>query len=142
MYDIYIAGKLTKSSNLEKQKKFYESIAKIAKKTLFSVYVPHKHTDPIKHANISAEKVYNIDSEIVANAKIIIAYVGEPSLGVGTELEIAKNNKTKIILLFHKDCKVSRMALGNPGVTSIIKYSSIQDALNQLEILLTKIKQE
>lgn len=131
MFDVYVAGELTRCANPEEQKKFYEDIAELCRECGLSVYLPHQHTDPIKHPHVSPEEVYKKDYDIVANAKIIIAYVGQPSLGVGIELEIAKNNNTGIILVFQKDEKVSRMARGIPDV-KIIRYDSKEDALNQL----------
>ncbi len=140
MFDIYISGGLTRSENPDGQEKFFENIAELCEELGFSVYLPHKHTDPIKHPNITPKEVYEKDYGIVANAKIIIAYVGEPSLGVGIELEIAKNNNTDIVLIFHKNDKVSRMARGVPGVKFIVQYDSEEDALNQLRDVLRNYK--
>jgi hypothetical protein len=137
MFDVYVAGELTRSANPDEQKKFYEDIAQICREAGLSVYLPHQHTDPISHPHLSPEEVYRKDYDIVANAKIIIAYVGQPSLGVGIELEIAKNNNIDIILIFRKDEKVSRMARGIPGVKAI-QYESQKDALNQLKKALKK----
>jgi hypothetical protein len=132
MFDIYIAGELTRCSDSEKRKEFYEAIAEICKRAGFSVYLPHQHTDPVAHPNVSPKEVYRKDFDIVAKARMIIAYVGEPSLGVGTELEIAKNNDTDIILHHFNSDKVSRMALGNSGVKKIITYDSEDECLEKL----------
>lgn len=132
MHDIYVAGALTVSDNPEGQKRFYERIADVCQEAGFRAYLPHKSTDPRKHPNVTPEDVYRKDYEMVAKAKIIIAYVGAPSLGVGTELEIAKNNSTDIVLIFHKNETVSRMPKGNPGVKKIIIYESEEDALDQI----------
>ena len=137
MFDAYVAGELTRCATPEEQKKFYEGIAEVCKECGFSVSLPHQHTDPIAPPHVSPQEVYKKDYDIVANAKVIIAYVGQPSLGVGIELEIAKNNNTDIILIFRKDEKVSRMARGIPGVKAI-QYESQEDALNQLKKALEK----
>lgn len=138
MFDIYVAGELTRSEDPEEQKKFYEEIAEVCRELGYSVYLPHQHTDPVEHPDVAPQEVYMKDYGIVANAKYLVAYVGKPSLGVGTELEIAKNNNTRIILLFHKSDKVSRMATGNPGIKKIIQYESRGDALKQLRGALKK----
>jgi len=141
MFDVYIAGELSGSTTPDERKKFYEDIVEVCKDCGLSAYLPHHHTDPIKHAHISPQEVYKKDYDMISNAKLIIAYVGRPSLGVGTELEIARNNNTGIILIFHKDDRVSRMARGNPGVKKIIQYESEEDALRKLRKYLQKYTQ-
>lgn len=136
MYDIYIAGSLTNSKNPDEQKKFYEEIAEVCKQSNFSVYLPHQHTDPIQHPDVSPEEVYNKDYEKVVKANCIVAIVDKPSLGVGIELEIAKNNNTGIILVYHKDEKISRIVRGNPGIKHTIQYETKEDALRRLRTIL------
>jgi hypothetical protein len=138
MFDVYISGELTRCENPDEQKKFYVDIAVVCKELGYSVYLPHENTDPIKHPDVTPQEVYRKDYEIVSNAKYIIAYVGKPSLGVGIEIEIAKNSNVFIILIFHKDDKISRMARGNPGVKRIIQYESKEDALNQIRDALRR----
>ena len=136
MEDIYISGPLTQVPHPEEAKKFYESIAAVCEELGFSVYVPHQHTDPIQHPDVTPAEVYTKDYNQIAQAKMIIALVDVPSVGVGMEIEIAKNNNTKIILLYHKEAKVGRMTRGNPGITHTIVYENHADALMQLKTIL------
>ena len=101
-----------------------------------SAYVPHKHTDPMEHPEHTPQDVYNRNHDIVANARMIIAYVGEPSIGVGGELEIAKNNDTEIIIHFFRNEKVSRMARGNPSVVTEITYETEDECLEKIREFL------
>lgn len=138
MPQVYVTGELTLCKNPEEQKKFYEAIAAVCEETGFSTYLPHKHTDPIDHPDVTPREVYEKDHDIVANAEYLIAYAGQPSLGVGIELEIANKNDTRIIMMLHKDDKVSRMALGCPGVDTLIAYESEEDALEQVQKALSR----
>ncbi len=140
--NIYIAGTLTQAVSPEQIKKFYERIAEVVTQQGFEAYLPHKNTDPIQHAHISAREVYEKDYEMISNSDIMICFVGEPSLGVGTELEIAKNNDVKIILIYPEGQKISREALGNPAVAERIIYSSEEEALDKLGPILNIIKKK
>lgn len=138
----YIAGTLTSARFPDKTKKFYEKIAEVVAQKGFEAYLPHKHTDPVEHAHISAREVYEKNHEMISNSEIVICFAGEPSTGVGTELEIAKNNNVKIILIYSKEQKVSREALGNPAVAERIIYSSEEEALDKLGPILDIIKKK
>lgn len=138
----YIAGTLTRAQFPEKIKKFYERIAEVAAQKGFESYLPHKHTDLIAQAHISAREVYEKNHEMISNSEIIICFAGEPSTGLGTKLEIAKNNNVKIILIYPKEQKVSREALGNPAVAEKIIYSSEEEALDKLGLILDIIKKK
>lgn len=127
----YIAGGLT-YINEQNQKRFYEKIARACQNFKIEAYLPHKHTDPIKHKNIPPRKVYEIDLEKIKNSDLLIADVSEPSLSVGTELEIAKESNVNVILLAETNTKISRMALGNPAVVKTIFYNKQPEALSQL----------
>lgn len=136
MHDIYIAGGLTRCKDPGRMKRFYEKIADACREAGFSPYLPHQHTDPREHPEHAPQDVYAKNHEIVSKARMIIAYVGEPSLGVGSELEIAKNNRTRIILHFFSTDKVSRMARGNPAVLKTITYDSEDEAISKIREFL------
>lgn len=135
---IYIAGALTHSD--EWQKKIYEEIAKMCESVCDNVYVPHLGgTDPVEHPEVTPRDVWKKNNQTVSSSDLIIAYVGEPSLGVGGELEIARTAHSDIIIWWFKGQKVSRMARGNPMVKIQIeakdeKYlrKEIKSALNKL----------
>jgi hypothetical protein len=138
MYDVYIAGSLTICEDPDARKQFFENIAKVCESCGLSVYLFHKHTDPKEHPEHTPRDVYERNYNIIANAKFVIAYVGEPALGVGMELEIAKNNNTEVILLYSNQEAVSRMARGNPSVVETITYDSEGEALEKLAEFLTE----
>jgi hypothetical protein len=123
---IYIAGALTHAGN--KQKEIYEEIADLCREFCNDVYVPHLGgTDPVKNPEVTAFDVWQKNFKIVSESDLLIVYAGEPSLGVGAELEIARIAGNKIILWWFKGEKVSRMARGNPAVVKMIEAESLED---------------
>ncbi len=80
---VYISGALTTGSGIENIKKFYEAIGDLCIEKEMQVYIPHKHTDPVQHADVLPQEVYLKDVRQVSKSDLVIAYVGMPSLGVG-----------------------------------------------------------
>jgi nucleoside 2-deoxyribosyltransferase len=132
----YISGALTGMPNVDQLKKFYEDIARLCRKLGHSAYLPHQRTDPIIHADVPAREVYERDKQEVLRADFVIAYVGVPSLGVGTEIEIAREAQIPIILLYEQGTAVSRMVRGNPAVIREIIFSDPLTAVEELEKFL------
>jgi hypothetical protein len=132
---IYIAGALTHAGN--KQKEIYGEIADLCREFCSDVYVPHLGgTDPVKNPEITAFDVWQKNFKIVSESDLVIAYAGEPSLGVGAELEIARNAGNKIILWWFKGEKVSRMARGNPAVIKMIEAENKENLFELIKIAL------
>lgn len=132
---IYVSGPLTCSD--EKRKKTYENIARICSTVCNNVYVPHLGgTDPTADPDIKPQTVWKKDHREVASSDLIVAYVGEPSLGVGAELEIARITASDLILWWFKGEKVSRMALGNPAVKYKVEAEDENDLENKLKTIL------
>ncbi len=128
----YISGALTGIDHLPGLKKFYEDLAEVCGSHSITAYVPHLQTDPKNSPQISPQDIYAIDRKQVCESNLVIAYVGFPSLGVGQEIEIARENDIPVLLLMECDAVVSRMARGNTAVVAEIRFTDYQDALNQL----------
>ena len=75
----------------------------------------------------------------VEKSQIVLAYVGVPSLGVGQELEIAREKNIPIVLLMEKNAVISRMARGNPMVTAEIRFSDFQDRASTTRPLAARV---
>ena len=117
----------------------YEELGETVKKFASDVYIPHLGgTDPVLNPGVTPLDVWIKDHREVASSDLVIAYVGEPSLGVGAELEIARVTASNIILWWFKGEKVSRMALGNPAVSAKIEADNKEDLLNKIYELLIK----
>jgi len=121
-------------------KKFYEDIGAICRQFDMNPYIPHQHTDPERHPNITPRQVFERDYKQILKSDLIIAYVGMPSLGVGSEIMMsAEEGNIPIILLHEKGRKVSRMARGHPAVIDEIAFTDYSDALSQLQRRLKKM---
>jgi 2'-deoxynucleoside 5'-phosphate N-hydrolase len=131
-HSAYVSGVLTGASDLDGLKAFYEAIAQVCAQAGIDAYVPHRVTDPVRNADLTPRQVYELDRIKVAAADLIIAYVGFPSLGVGMEIEIARQHNRPVLLLVEKDTRISRMARGNPAVIAEIRFTDFPDALRQL----------
>lgn len=123
MKQVYISGPLTNSS----KKELYELLGEEFEKCGFSAYIPHQYTDPVKNSKITPEKVYQTDYRKIIESSLLVAYVGEPSLGVGQEIQIASFHAIPILLVYEKEARVSRMTLGNPGVKQTFKYETLEN---------------
>ena len=136
----YVSGVLTGVESLDVLKKFYEDISRVCAAEGVAAYVPHLVTDPVKNAEFTPKEVYELDRLHVIESNLVIAYVGVPSLGVGQEIEIARENGIPVLLLMEKDAKISRMARGNPAVIAEIRFDDFRDALKQLSLWLREWK--
>lgn len=120
---VYISGPLTNSS----KKELYELLGEEFEKCGFSAYIPHQHTDPKKNADIKPDKIYQTDYRKIIESSLVVAYVGEPSLGVGQEIQIAAFHQIPILLVFEKGARVSRMTLGTPGVKQTFQFDTFEN---------------
>ncbi|QIR39214.1 XRE family transcriptional regulator [Tolypothrix sp. PCC 7910] len=137
---VYISGALTGIDKLTEIRAFYESIGSICEEVEFQAYVPHLNTDPILHAQITPQEVFEIDKNHVIQADLVIAYIGYPSLGVGMELAYAEMKAIPIILLYEIGKEISRFPRGIPTVFSEIKFSDYEDALTQIKAVIEQWK--
>ena len=136
----YVSGVLTGVDSLDELKKFYEDISRVCAAEGVAAYVPHLVTDPEKNAEITPREVYELDRLKVIESNLVIAYVGVPSLGVGQEIEIARESNIPVLLMMEKEARISRMARGNPAVIAEIRFEDFRDALKQLSLWLREWK--
>lgn len=133
----YISGALT---NLETAtvdiKKVYEDIGNLCESVGVSAYVPHLKSDPIAFPNFTPKEIYEMDRAQVISADLTIAYIGLPSLGVGQELEIAREAGKDIVLWWFAGEKLSRMVRGNPSVVAMFEVKDVDELKTKLSEFL------
>lgn len=139
MPHFYISGALTGCPSREVLIKFYEEISNLCLELGFTAYLPHQHTDPTSHHSMSPREVFDKDRNEVSKADFLIAYVGVPSLGVGIEIEMARELKIPVILLYEEGRRISRIAKGNPAVIIDITFSDFRLAIDKLRAFLIKV---
>lgn len=140
----YISGSLTVISTHQKEEleNLYEDIAALVGRLGGFAYLPHRGgTDPVRNPDITFSDVYETDMAAVAKAKsgAVIAYVGEPAIGTGMELQEAARLGIPVILLAEKGRKVTRLAKGIPTLKAMVLFDSPQEALAQLEPVIKEI---
>jgi len=128
----YISGALLNAVNLDESRALYESFADACREAGWDAYVPHQHADPVRDAHLTNTDVANRDLDQVRSADTLIAYVGEPSLGVGAEVAIALGAGKRVLLLAERTRRVSRFLLGlaelHPSQTMVHRYETVAGA--------------
>ena len=138
---IFFAGPLTDLANPEETKAFYKKLAAVAEANGYTYYWAFmRGTDPELNPEVLPSRVFQIDTYELEESDLMVAYVGEPSVGTGQEVEFAREKKIPLYLLFEKDKRISRMLLGSPNVKGTIPFANEEDALQQFDTLLKKLK--
>lgn len=120
---IYISGTLTHGE----RKKFYEALGKAIDDAGLVGYVPHIHNDELEKQKPGG--FYRVDKQMVQSSAYVLAYVGAPSLGVGSELEMAVQADVPIIMIWQKGDKVSKFTKEMPGVVAQFEFENEEDAV-------------
>src|SRR3989442_14972043 len=124
--DVYMSGALSDLTEEEYENlntQVYDRVAKICFDVGLTCYRPHKSTTtPSK--GMPHGKIWKIDYERVSGAGLVVAYIGKPSLGVGSEIEMARTAGVPVVLLCEGDKqeRLSRLILGNPAVKDMIVF--------------------
>ncbi|HEX5070336.1 MAG TPA: nucleoside 2-deoxyribosyltransferase [Vicinamibacterales bacterium] len=128
----YISGALINAAAIERSRALYERFGEACRTAGWDAYVPHQHADPERDRHLSNVEVAERDIDQVSAADALVAYVGEPSLGVGAEVAIALRAGKRVLVLAESDARVSRFLLGlaelHPSQAHIFRYGSIDDA--------------
>jgi hypothetical protein len=140
----YICGPLTELPPDQKgqAKAFYEAVGALASRiTGTEAFVPHKHYDPVVHANFTPPEVYGAESEQIYNhTSIIIVVALAPSWGGGGEVQMANERGIPVVIL--RDAveltqgHLSRFLCGGPSIKEVVGYHTIEEALLLLEDVL------
>lgn len=109
---VYVSGALKGSRDIARARALYERAARVVAAAGHQAYLPHQHTDPIHAAAISPAQVFRRDLAALRAASGVVAFVGEPSLGVGAELALCAEAGTPLLGLHTPVDDVSRFAVG------------------------------
>jgi len=128
----YISGALINAARLEEARGLYERMADACASAGCTAYVPHQHADPVRDPHLPNTEVARRDLAAVHAADVLVAYVGEPSLGVGAEVAIALAAGKRVLVVAEADRKVSRFLLGlaelYPSQSEIFRYTTVDEA--------------
>lgn len=143
-FDVYVSGPL---SNLTQKQhdhiwSVYSEIEKSCKHFNLTAYLPSKApANPNKFSPTNDirehQRVYEIDKRMVLGSRLIIAYVGTPSHGVGMEIEMASGAPISVILLAEQGTKISRIVTGAPSVIAKVEFDEPKNIFDSLSPHLT-----
>jgi len=137
---IFFAGPLTDLKNPDVTKAFYKQLAVVAQKNGFDYFWAFLNgTDPVKNPNVTAQQVYQVDTQELQKSDIMVAYMGEPSTGTGIEIEYAHTHNIPVYIMYESGKHISRMLLGCPAVKKELVFTSEEDALTQFDTLLKQL---
>ena len=138
----YLAGALTSLSPEERKEIDLTSnaISATCRKAGFELYEPRNITDPVHHPGIADSAVFHQDRMRVADSTVVILIADFPSLGAGQELLIAQQYLVPVIVAVHVDRPLSRMVSGMPGVVRLVKYRTLSDLQEQLQVGLFDVR--
>lgn len=143
---IYIAGALTGASDQDKER--YQAIADLARgyrqfgARMFG-YVPHLHgTDPVKHPDVSADEVRDVDflwSTVVSDVQM--HFMSPVAHGNAAEATWAEVFGVPVVYLTPTGQRLSRLMLGMHHRPRIISYDDFRgDLVPMVERLLGAIE--
>ena len=123
--EAYVSGALTALEDGARTRLFYELLAEVVESAGLRAYLPHRVTDPVAASHLDPRAVYDIDRAHVTGSRVVVAYAGIPSFGVGIEVELAREHGIPVILVVERDRTVSRLLLGNPAVVDIVRFADL-----------------
>jgi nucleoside 2-deoxyribosyltransferase len=123
---------LLNAAELDRSRALYERFADACRAAGWDAYVPHEHADPVRDAHLSNIDVAERDVDHVTASDALVAYVGEPSLGVGAEVAIALRAGKRVLVVAETDRRVSRFLLGfvelHPSQAHVFRYRTVDEA--------------
>jgi hypothetical protein len=137
--EAYVSGALTALEEGARMRLFYELLAEVVESAGLRAYLPHRVSDPVGAAHLEPRAVYDIDRAHVTSARVVVAYAGIPSFGVGIEVELAREHSVPVILVVERERTVSRLLLGNPAVVEVVRFADLDGLRRGLAAALERI---
>jgi hypothetical protein len=138
--EAYVSGALTSLEDGARTRLFYELLAEVVESAGLRAYLPHRVTDPVTSPNLDPRAVYDIDRAHVTGSRVVVAYGGIPSFGVGIEVELAREHGIPVILVVERDRTVSRLLLGNPAVVEVVRFGDLDGLRRSLVAALERVR--
>lgn len=138
--EAYVSGALTSLEDGARTRLFYELLAEVVEGAGLRAYLPHRVTDPVTTAHLDPRAVYDIDRAHVTGSRVVVAYAGIPSFGVGIEVELAREHGIPVILVVERDRTVSRLLLGNPAVVEVVRFTDLEGLRRALIAALERVR--
>ncbi len=137
--EAYVSGALTALEDGARMRLFYELLAEVVETAGLRAYLPHRVSDPVTAAHLDPRTVYDIDRAHVTASRVVVAYAGIPSFGVGIEVELAREHGVPVVLVCERERTVSRLLLGNPAVVEVVRFTDLDGLRRGLAAALERI---
>ena len=137
--EAYVSGALTALEEGARMRLFYELLAEVVESVGFRAYLPQRVSDPVAAAHLEPRAVYDIDRGHVTSARVVVAYAGIPSFGVGIEVELAREHAVPVVLVVERERTVSRLLLGNPAVVEVVRFADLDGLRRGLAAALERV---
>ncbi len=137
--EAYVSGALTALDDGARMRLFYELLAEVVESVGLRAYLPHRVSDPVAAAHLEPRAVYDIDRSHVTAARVVVAYAGIPSFGVGIEVELAREHFVPVVLVVERERTVSRLLLGNPAVVEVVRFADLDGLRRGLSAALARV---
>src|SRR6266478_932724 len=138
--EAYVSGALTALDDGARMRLFYELLAEVAESVGLRAYLPQRVTDPVAAAQLEPRAVYDIDRAHVTSARVVVAYAGIASFGVGIEVELAREHAVPVVLVVERERTVSRLLLGNPAVVDVVRFADLDGLRRALNTALERVR--
>jgi len=138
--EAYVSGALTALEDGARTRLFYELLAEVVESAGLRAYLPHRVTDPVTASHLDPRAVYDIDRAHVTGSRVVVAYAGIPSFGVGIDVELAREHGIPVILIVERDRTVSRLLLGNPAVVEVVRFADLEGLRRTLNNALERVR--
>jgi nucleoside 2-deoxyribosyltransferase len=139
---VYLSGALMAAKSIEAARALYERTAELLSASGFRVYLPHRHTDPANDQDITYDGVFLRDREALVSSDLVVAFLDEPSLGVGAEVALALCNGRPVLGVHLADRRVSRFLLGlieSDPLGRRVVYSEISELVDRVREFVTSL---
>lgn len=137
--EAYVSGALTALEDGARMRLFYELLAEVVEAAGLRAYLPHRVSDPVAAPHLEPRAVYDIDRAHVTGARVLVAYAGIPSFGVGIEVELAREHNVPVVIVVERDRTVSRLLLGNPAVVDVVRFTDLDGLRRGLAAALARV---
>jgi hypothetical protein len=138
--EAYVSGALTSLEDGARTRLFYQLLAEVVEAAGLRAYLPHRVSDPVAAADLDPRAVYEIDRAHVTGSRVMVAYAGIPSFGVGIEVELAREHGVPVILVVERDRTVSRLLLGNPAVVEVVRFADLDGLRRSLVTAVERVR--
>lgn len=138
---VYVSGALHGSSDLEAARVLYDETARAIEELGATAYLPHKQTDPIRAADMSSDLVFKRDLQAIERAAAVVAYLNEPSHGVGAEVAMCLEWGKPILPVLSHERKCSRFVEGllRAHGREIVRYADMADLIVPLREFIASV---